>query len=180
MSDFEETVINKLCAIADAVNWGDQQAVEILHRLPPSPRLKALLGIVYNVQSGAFVIMSNTNTRTLTNAANPAAATRALEIIDCSGGTAVPNVAVTSGNAALVAIVAGAALDSQGRFTFGVYPVDAQDETNDVVTVTASLPDGANEVYTYTISGQGETMGVDGNSSVGSWTGAPTVPTTPV
>jgi hypothetical protein len=183
MSDFEETVIRKLCAIADAVNWGDQQAVEILHRLPPRPLLKALLGIVYNVQSGAITPMSGTDTINLTNAANPAAATRYLGIIDVAGGTALPTLAVTAGTASLVALVPATALSgiNQNQFFFGVYPVDTANETNDAVTVTATLPDGSPPVVlNFLISGTGETETLDTNSAVGSWANAPTVPTSPV
>ena len=100
-----------------------------------------------------------------------------------AGGTALPTLAVTAGTASLVALVPATALSgiNQNQFFFGVYPVDTANETNDAVTVTATLPDGSPPVVlNFLISGTGETESLDTNSAVGSWAGAPTVPTTPV
>ena len=178
MDDFEATVIRKLNSLQDAVNWGDTKIAELLKRLPPPAGMRKVATIVLNAQ-GVPTLMSGSQPIPLVNAANPAAATRALEVIDLTGGTTIPTVAVTAGNAALVALVPAAAL-SFNTWTFGVYPVDTATETNDAVTVTATLPDGNTLEFNYVISGTGETMAVDPSSSVGAWVGAPTVPATPV
>jgi hypothetical protein len=155
----------------------------IADRLDPPHGMRLAAGIVFNAQTGAIVTMSGSQSPiTLTNATNPAAATRYLGVIDVSNGTALPSLSVTAGNAALVALVAGTSLTgiNGNQFTFGVYPVDTQPETNDAVTVTATLPDGATLEFDFLISGSGETESIDPASAVGAWTGAPAVPSTPV
>jgi hypothetical protein len=173
----------QLNAIQDAVNWGDQQTAEILRIL--KPRIRSVVGLILSQQTGVLLTMSGSNseTRTLINACNPALATRALEVIDVIGGTALPSVTVTSNNGSLVSIVGPTAIASGENgtevTTFGVYPIDTSPETNDVVTVAASLADGSSITYTYTINGTGESLAPDPNSSVGAWANAPLVPSTP-
>jgi hypothetical protein len=176
-----QEIQNQLNAIQDAVNWGDQQNAEILKRLPPLPHAHFVCGVIINRSTGVFVSMSQTNTIALTNCANPALATFFHGLIDLDGGTALPALAVTAGNPALVAIVpAAAAGPTATQFLFDVYPIGTSDEANDAVTVTATLPDGAALLFNFLISGNGETMTEDSTSGVQSWANAPAVPTAPV
>jgi hypothetical protein len=158
----------------------------ILTAVSPNPcpaPMRRVCGIVFNVKTGALIMSGTTGPIALVNVATPAAATRYLGVIDITNGTALPTLAVSSGNAALVALVAATALNANNQFVFGVYPVDAEAETNDLLTVTATLPDGAVLDFDFSISGtppvqEGET--IDPSSAVGSFVGAPTVPSTPI
>ena len=151
---------------------------------PAKQQLRLLLGLVINQSTGVLIAMGNTTTVKLTNAANPAQSTFYAGIIDVSGGTALPTLAVTQGNAALINIVPAPSLGFGGlnpdQFLFNVYPVDEQDETDDLVYVTATLPDGQTLPFVFDLSGTGETMALDNYSAVQTWSGAPTVPAQPV
>jgi hypothetical protein len=176
-----ESLREQLCAVQDAVNWGDGALAEVLKRLPPQPRLRLVVGVILKQATGVFVSMSQSTTINLTNCANPAAATFFRGLIDFSGGAALPTLTVTAGTASLVAIVpATAAGPGATQFLFDVYPIDTAEETNDAVTVTATLPDGATLPFNFLISGTGETMTEDSTSGVQSWANAPAVPTAPV
>lgn len=186
-----------LCALTDSTNVvhekvdadgrGIHHILQLL--LPPKPALRLVSGIVFKIQSGEIVMSGTTSTTyTLTNAANPALATRFLGVEDVVGGTTVPT--ITSSDPTKLAIVVGtlSAPSSSGtaQLSWGAYPVDAAAETNDAVTVTLALPGGESEVIDFVISGTPvpppapETFADDPASTVSAWAGAPAVPSTPI
>jgi hypothetical protein len=142
-------------------------------------RMHLVCGIILD-RNGDFRLMSLTQSIPLVNVANPALATRYLGVLDIANGTVVPN--IVSSDTTKLAVVVGTLTD--GKLAFGCYPVDAQAETNDAVTVTASLAGQPDIVLNFAISGTPlpppETDTLDASSAVGSWAGAPAVPATPV
>lgn len=184
MSELLHTIGRGVRSIIDTVNYVAVRvdyAIGLLEKMQQKPRMRLVAGIVFNVQTGKIITMDATPT-TLTNAANPAAATRYLGVIDIADGTTLPS--VTSSNTALLAIVAATALNASSQFIFGAYPVDTAAETDDSVTVTISLPGQPDIVETFQISGTPvtppETDTLDASSAVGAWANAPTLPASPV
>jgi len=186
-----------LCALTDSTDVihlkveADGRGINHILRLlsPPAPSLRLMAGIVYSIQSGEIVMSGTTSTTfTLTNAANPALATRFLGVEDIVGGTTVPT--ITSSDPTKLAIVVGTltAPSSSGtaQLSWGAYPLDAAAETNDPVSVTLALPGGETETINFVISGTPvpppppETFSDDPSSVVSAWAGAPAVPATPV
>ena len=151
------------------------------------PHFRIVAGFIINT-NGDVTLMSGAQNITLTNAANPAAATRYLAVVDITNGTTLPTV-TTSDTSKLVAVAASSLTPATGttpaQFLVGFYPVDAAAETNDAVTGTISLPGQPDIVLDFTISGAPvppppETDTLDTASGVAAWTGAPSVPATPV
>ncbi len=162
------TIARRCDAIRDTVNWIGRE----LHRR----RLTGYIYYPFAPEKG--FIMSGSNTITLTNAATPANATRYLGILDLTGGTDVPS--IVSSNPALLAVVVGPVTGTQ--VSFGAYPVDTATETDDIVTVTIT-ENTESQTLTFSISGTTtvpESFALDASSAVGAWSGAPTVPSTPV
>src|SRR5271154_6264138 len=94
--------------------------------------------------TGAPHVVSTTQTIALTNAANPALATRFLDLIDILNGTELPTLASSDTTKLVVVTGPAAPTGANGglQMPFACYPVDAAAETDDAVTVTITPPAG--------------------------------------
>jgi hypothetical protein len=185
-----DALTDNLNALHEKMDCVEGQIAAILRALRPhQPAIRLIEGVVFKIESGEIVMSGTTSTTyTLTNAANPAAATRFLGVEDIVGGTTVPT--ITSSDPTKLAIVVGtlsaASATGTSLLNWGAYPLDAAAETNDAVTVTLALPGGETEVIDFVISGAPvpppapETFADDPTSAIGAWAGAPAVPATPV
>lgn len=152
----------------------------------PEPGMSLVAGVVFNVQTGA-IIMAVAKDQTpiaLTNAANPANATRFLGVVDVLNPSNPPVLpSITSSDPSKLAIVTATALNGNNQLVFGAYPVDTNAETNDEVDVAITLAGQPDIDLVFQISGTPvpppETDSLDPGSAVGAWTGAPNVPTVP-
>jgi hypothetical protein len=150
----------------------------------PGPEAMSLAAsLTINETTGVVTNMSGSNTITLTNAANPALATRYLGVIDITNDVSdVPNVVVSDPTklTSVVGTLTPASGSTPSQVLVGFYPIDTNAEANDSVSATLSLSDGSTIPLSFSISGTpSEQESLDPASAVGSWVGAPTVPTTP-
>lgn len=178
MSECEllETIARRCDAIRDIANYTALR-VDQLYRLEHG-HMRLVVGLVIT-RKGTFTV-SGSNTETLTNVANPAAATFYLAVIDLAGGTALPSAGVS--DPTKLTPVVGPLNPNGTSVNIGFYPIDANAETNDSVTGSISLTGNADIDFTFIISGTPvppETDTLDASSLVKSWPGAPTVPTDP-
>jgi hypothetical protein len=176
------TIARRAGSLIGTCNSTANEVDQTRRLLERSRGMRLAVGLLINQQTGVLISMSDDTTIPLVNCVDPSKATFYRGVIDLAGGTALPTLAVTTGTASLVSIVPATAISGLGanQFVFNVYPVDASPETNDAVTVTATLPDGATLPFNFLISGTGESETIDSASAVQSWSNAPTVPAAPV
>jgi hypothetical protein len=165
-----------LKTVAEVCDYTSLRVDEIYKMLRPGLRL--VVGLIIT-RKGTFTV-SQSNTETLTNVANPAAATFYLAVVDLVGGTTLPSAGVS--DPTKLTPVVGPLNPNGTSVNIGFYPIDANPETNDSVTGSITLAGNPDIDFTFIISGTPvppETDTLDASSLVKSWPGAPTVPTNP-